>query len=62
MNTRYASLPKPRTRLDRETSFVAWVYGARIEKLTERTVAELARDYGVSAGFVEMHLARRMGE
>lgn len=55
------AVPKrTRTRLDRETAFVQWVYGARIEKITERGVSELSRDYGVSADFVKLHLAKRM--
>lgn len=51
---------RQRTRQDRETQFVQWVYGARIEMVRDRSVAELARDYGVSADFVRGHLAKRM--
>jgi hypothetical protein len=51
---------RTRTRLDRETAFMSWCYGARVEKLHERSVAELARDFGVAADFVKLHLAKRM--
>lgn len=55
------ALPKrTRTRLDREKQFVMWVHSARIEMVRDRSVAELARDYGVGADFVRGHLAKRM--
>lgn len=51
-----------RTRLDRETAFVDWVCTAREEKLHERSVAELARDYAVPVELVKYHLALRLGK